>query len=137
MIRTYSELMALPTFEERLRYLRLQGRVGEETFGFGRWMNQRFYTSREWALFRDKIILRDNGCDLGDPDRMLGSHIIIHHMNPITEEQLVHFDADILNSEYVICCSPETHRAIHYGDEKRALPPMAERHSGDTCLWKR
>jgi hypothetical protein len=137
VIRTYSELMALPTFEERLRYLRLQGRVGEETFGFGRWMNQRFYTSREWARFRDKIILRDNGCDLGDPDRVLGSHIIIHHMNPITEEQLVHFDTDILNPEYVICCSPETHRAIHYGDEKQALPLMAERHSGDTCPWKR
>lgn len=137
MLRTYTELMLLPTFEERLRYLRLKGHVGEETFGFGRWMNQRFYTSREWQRFREKIILRDGGCDLGDEDRVLDRHIIIHHMNPITGEQLVHFDADIMNPEYVICCSPETHRAIHYGDEKQVMPLAMERQSGDTCPWRR
>lgn len=137
MPRTYTELMQLPTFEERLQYLQLKGYVGEETFGFGRWMNQRFYTSREWQRFREKIILRDGGCDLGDEDRVLDRHIIIHHMNPITEEQLVHFDADIMNPEYVICCSPETHRAIHYGDEKQTVPLAMERQSGDTCPWRR
>ena len=135
-IRTYSELILLPTFEERYEYLRLDGRVGEETFGFDRWLNQTFYKSEEWLSMRDKIIVRDNGCDLGIPGRDIYSRILIHHMNPITKEDILRRSDILLNPEYLICVTPNTHRAIHYGNENLLMKDPIERRQNDTCPWK-
>ena len=135
-IRTYSELIALPTFEERYEYLRLNGRVGEETFGFDRWLNQTFYKSEEWLSMRDKIIVRDNGCDLGIPGRDIYSRILIHHMNPITKEDILRRSDILLNPEYLICVTPNTHRAIHYGNSNLLIKNPIERRPNDTCPWK-
>ena len=135
-IRTYSELIILPTFEERYEYLRLDGRVGEETFGFDRWLNQTFYKSEEWLSMRDKIIVRDNGCDLGIPGRDIYSRILIHHMNPITKEDILRRSDILLNPEYLICVTPNTHRAIHYGNENLLMKDLIERRPNDTCPWK-
>lgn len=135
-IRTYSELIVLPTFEERYEYLRLNGRVGEETFGFDRWLNQTFYKSEEWLSMRDKIIVRDNGCDLGIPGRDIYSRILIHHMNPITKEDILRRSDILLNPEYLICVTPNTHRAIHYGNENLLMKDLIERRPNDTCPWK-
>ena len=136
-IRTYSELILLPTFEERYEYLRLNGRVGEETFGFDRWLNQTFYKSEEWLSMRDKIIVRDNGCDLGIPGRDIYSRILIHHMNPITKEDILRRSDILLNPEYLICVTPNTHRAIHYGNSNILIKDPIERRPNDTCPWKR
>ena len=135
-IRTYSELIILPTFEERYEYLRLDGRVGEETFGFDRWLNQTFYKSEEWLSMRDKIIVRDNGCDLGIPGRDIYSRILIHHMNPITKEDILRRSDILLNPEYLICVTPNTHRAIHYGNSNLLIKNPIERRPNDTCPWK-
>ena len=135
-IRTYSELIVLPTFEERYEYLRLDGRVGEETFGFDRWLNQTFYKSEEWLSMRDKIIVRDNGCDLGIPGRDIYSRILIHHMNPITKEDILRRSDILLNPEYLICVTPNTHRAIHYGNSNLLMNDPIERRPNDTCPWK-
>ena len=135
-IRTYSELILLPTFEERYEYLRLDGRVGEETFGFDRWLNQTFYKSEEWLSMRDKIIVRDNGCDLGIPGRDIYSRILIHHMNPITKEDILRRSDILLNPEYLICVTPNTHRAIHYGNSNLLIKDPIERRLNDTCPWK-
>ena len=135
-IRTYSELILLPTFEERYEYLRLDGRVGEETFGFDRWLNQTFYKSEEWLSMRDKIIVRDNGCDLGIPGRDIYSRILIHHMNPITKEDILRRSDILLNPEYLICVTPNTHRAIHYGNSNLLIKDLIERRPNDTCPWK-
>ena len=135
-IRTYSELILLPTFEERYEYLRLDGRVGEETFGFDRWLNQTFYKSEEWLSMRDKIIVRDNGCDLGISGRDIYSRILIHHMNPITKEDILRRSDILLNPEYLICVTPNTHRAIHYGNENLLMKDLIERRPNDTCPWK-
>ena len=135
-IRTYSELILLPTFEERYEYLRLDGRVGEETFGFDRWLNQTFYKSEEWLSMRDKIIVRDNGCDLGIPGRDISSRILIHHMNPITKEDILKRSDILLNPEYLICVTPNTHRAIHYGNSNILIKDPIERRPNDTCPWK-
>ena len=135
-IRTYSELVLLPTFEERYEYLRLDGRVGEETFGFDRWLNQTFYKSKEWLSMRDKIIVRDNGCDLGIPGRDIYSRILIHHMNPITKEDILRRSDILLNPEYLICVTPNTHRAIHYGNSNLLIKDPIERRPYDTCPWK-
>lgn len=136
-MRTYSELVALPTFEERFRYLQLSGSVGAETFGFERYLNQRFYSSIEWKRVRDTVILRDNGCDLGVQDRIIGGKVIIHHMNPVTRDDILSQSDLILNPEYLICVSPTTHNAIHYGDEDLLIPSnVVERRPGDTCPWK-
>ena len=136
-IRTYSELVLLPTFEERYEYLRLDGRVGEETFGFDRWLNQTFYKSEEWLSMRDKIIVRDNGCDLGIPGRDIYSRILIHHMNPITKEDILRRSDILLNPEYLICVTPNTHRAIHYGNSNLLMKDPITRRPNDTCPWKR
>ena len=136
-IRRYSELITLPTFEERYRYLRIGGKVGEETFGFDRWLNQKFYKDPEWLSVRDYVITRDNGCDLGIPDREIESRIIVHHMNPITKEDILHRSEFLLNPEYLICTIKNTHDAIHYGDESILLIVPKERTKNDTCLWKR
>ena len=135
-IRTYSELILLPTFEERYEYLRLDGRVGEETLGFNRWLNQTFYKSEEWLFMRDKIIVRDNGCDLGISGRDIYSRILIHHMNPITKEDILRRSDILLNPEYLICVTPNTHRAIHYGNSNLLIKDPIERRPNDTCPWK-
>lgn len=136
-IRTYTELMKLPTFEERFRYLKLNGNVGEDTFGFDRYLNQIFYQSPEWKRIRNEIIIRDNACDLGIPDRELDKRIIIHHMNPITKEDLIHKTDFLLNPEYLISTCHKTHLAIHYGDESILEPVIVERRKNDTCPWRR
>lgn len=137
MIRTYTELTKLKTFEERYRYLKLVARVGDETFGFDRYLNQQFYHSQEWKSIRNEIIIRDNACDLGIPGREMSSRIIIHHMNPITKDDLIHQSDFLLNPDYLICTSKKTHSAIHYGDESLLFEGIIERTKDDTCPWRR
>ena len=136
-IRTYSELTRLDTFIERFRYLSLRGLVGETTFGFDRWMNQMFYSSREWRHIRTQVIARDNGCDLGMEGREINARLYIHHMNPMTFDNISHGDPQILDPEYLITVTHQTHNAIHYGDERQLPQPPVERSRGDTLLWNR
>ena len=136
-IRTYSELITLPTFEERFRYLQLGGKVGEDTFGHDRYLNQMFYTSDEWRQIRRDIIVRDNGCDLGIQDREIHGLIIIHHMNPITIEDIINRSEFLLNPEYLISTVKNTHDAIHFSDERILITDPIERRPNDTCPWKR
>ncbi|MCM1363405.1 MAG: hypothetical protein NC215_00275 [Ruminococcus sp.] len=136
-IRTYSELITLDTFEERYRYLRLSGQVGKATFGHDRYINQMFYKSPEWRAVRDKIIIRDCGCDLGIGDREIQGRLLIHHMNPITVSDIVDVSEYLLNPEYLICTSMNTHDAIHYGDESLLISSSPiERQKFDTCPWR-
>lgn len=134
-IRRYSELSRLETFEERFDYLNLQGYVGESTFGYDRWINQRFYGSREWKQVRDFVILRDEGCDLGVDGYELHTGLLIHHMNPMTPDAIAHGDEDILNPDYLITTSKHTHNAIHYGNKSMLKKPYVERTRNDTRLW--
>ena len=135
-IRTYSELCQLSTFEDRFDYLRLNGSVGKDTFGFDRYLNQQFYRSREWKRIRDRVILRDNGCDLGVEGYEIRGRILIHHINPISVED-IHTMSDLLmNPEYLICVSHRTHNAIHYGDESLIVTAPIERTQNDTCPWR-
>lgn len=136
LIRCYKELIRLKTFEERFEYLRLGGIVGEATFGFDRWLNQQLYSSSEWNKVRNKIIIRDNGCDLGIEGYNLRDRIIVHHMNPLAIEDVTSVSPDIFNEEYLICCSQRTHNAIHYGDASLLPKAPVERRPGDTCPWK-
>lgn len=136
-IRTYGELIKLPTFKERFRYLKLNGKVAEETFGFDRYLNQQFYKSNEWLELRDYIIIRDCGCDLGIEDREIYKRIIIHHMNPITKYDIINRTDMLLNPEYLICTTKRTHDAIHYGDENILYDLPIERTKNDTCPWRR
>ena len=136
-IRTYSELIRLPTFEERFRYLKLDGLVGKDTFGFDRYLNQEFYRSKEWKEVRDFVIVRDNGCDLGMDGYEIVGRIYIHHMNPITVNDIVHSSDFLLNPDYLICVSHNTHNAVHYGDEDILVTAPIERRKNDTCPWKR
>lgn len=139
MMKTYTELISLPTFEERFEYLKMNGRVGAETFGYDRYLNQVFYNSHEWRQFRHQIIIRDNACDLGIEDRPIlrKGQLLIHHMNPITKQQLIDRDPDLMNPEYVIVCMKNpTHEAIHYGDASLLVQnDLIVRTKGDTCLW--
>ena len=135
-IRTYSELIQLPTFEERFRYLRLKGSVGKETFGFDRYLNQNFYRSSAWKRVRDQVIVRDNGCDLGIDDRIIYGKILIHHMNPINDEDILNMTDILLNPEYLICVTLDTHNAIHYGDDDLLIKEPVVRFKNDTCPWK-
>lgn len=135
MIRRYSALRRLHTFEARFRYLRLKGSVGRESFGFDRHINQAFYKSREWRNVRDFVIVRDNGCDLGVDGYEIHSDILVHHMNPMEPESIVHGDPRILDPEYLITTTHMTHNAIHYGDEKQIPRQLVERRPGDTQLW--
>ena len=135
-ILTYSELCQLDTFEERYRYLRLNGSVGNATFGFDRWLNQRFYKNPEWIALRRDIIIRDLGCDLGMSDREICGPIMVHHMNPITKEDIIYRSEFLLNPEYLICCSDNTHKAIHYGDESLLVLAPIVRSRNDTCPWR-
>ena len=136
-IRTYSELITLPTFEERFKYLQLGGKVGEDTFGHDRYLNQMFYTSDEWRRIRRDVIVRDNGCDLGIQDREIHGLIIIHHMNPITIEDIINRSEFLLNPEYLISTVKNTHDAIHFSDERILITDPIERKPNDTCPWKR
>lgn len=134
-IRSYRELKRLRTFEERFHYLSLRGQIGDSTFGFDRYINQKFYTSREWKHLRHDVIVRDNGCDLGVPGYEIFGKILIHHMNPMTVDSVIHGDDDILDPEFLICTTHRTHNAIHYGDEKLLQKKMKPREPGDTKLW--
>ena len=137
MIRTYSELITLPTFEERYEYVRLGGRIGDETFGSDRYINQTFYTSKEWRRFRRDIIVRDMGCDLAMEDREIGGLIVIHHLIPLTVDDILRRSEFLMNPEYVVCVSDNTHKAIHYGDESLLITAPVERYKNDTCPWRR
>lgn len=135
MIRTYQELCRLDSLEDRYNYLNLRGRVGAKTFGFDRWMNQKFYTSREWRSVRDEVLVRDYGCDLGVEGFEIFSRPTIHHMNPMTSNDLVHSNEDILNPDFLITVSLQTHNAIHYGGANLLPKPLTQRTAGDTKLW--
>jgi len=136
-IRTYSELSKLKTFRERYEYLKLGGTVGEDTFGFDRYLNQIFYTSKEWKRIRNFVITRDNGCDLGIPDhKIIDDLILVHHMNPITKDDIINKSEILLNPEYLITTVKSTHDAIHYGDESLLVEDYIERSKNDTCPWK-
>lgn len=135
MIRRYSELRRIPTFEERFDYLKLNGSVGRETFGFDRYINQRFYTSKEWRDIRHHVIARDLGLDLGAEGYEINSRILIHHMNPIVVDDILHKNDDILDPEFLITTCHNTHNAIHYGDSSLLPKPLVERSRGDTKLW--
>lgn len=135
-MRTYTHLISLPTFKERYEYLKLDGLVGKETFGFERYLNQRFYRSQEWKQMRDRIIVRDMGCDLGLPGYEIYDKVYIHHMNPITTKDILDMTDYLLNPEFLICVSHNTHNAIHYGDQNFLLSMPVERKPNDTCPWK-
>lgn len=137
IIRTYSEIITLPTFNDRFQYLKLNGQVGESTFGFDRYLNQLFYKSDEWLRLRDQIIIRDNGCDLGIEGREIHGRILIHHMNPIRKEDILNRSRYLLDPEFLICTVKRTHDAIHYGDENLLLTIPKERRKNDTCPWRR
>lgn len=136
-IKTYSELIEIPTFEERYEYLKLTGKVGEETFGFDRYLNQVFYRSKEWRDIRDYVINRDNGCDLAMEGHEIFGRVLIHHMNPIRKEDILRRSDFLLNPEYLITTVKLTHDAIHYGDKDLLMIAPAERTKNDTCPWRR
>lgn len=133
--RRYSELRRLNTFEDRFKYLSLQGQVGESTFGFDRYLNQLFYRSREWKDVRHEVIVRDGGCDLGIAGYDIHGRVLIHHMNPISEEAIIQGDSSLLDPQYLITTTHQTHNAIHYGDERLLPRPFVPRRPGDTKLW--
>lgn len=136
-IRSYTELSALKTFEERFRYLQLNGVVAEETFGFDRIINQRFYRSPEWRSIRDQVIIRDNGCDLGIEGHEIFGRVVIHHMNPVRLKDFDELSDILLNPEYMIATTHATHNAIHYSDEGLLIKAPVERSKNDTCPWRR
>ena len=138
IIRTYSELITLETFEERFLYLKLDGSIGEDTFGFDRYLNQLFYRSPEWKQVRNFVITRDMGCDLAIPDHeIINQQILIHHMNPLTKEDIINKSDYLLNPEYLICTTKKTHNAVHYGDERilDQIVPIV-RTKNDQCPWR-
>ena len=135
-IRTYSELSKLTTFEDRYQYLRLDGSVGEETFGFDRYLNQIFYRSPKWKAVRNQVIIRDNGCDLGIEGFEIYGNIIVHHMNPLTIEDIETESPLLLDPDYLICVTHNTHNAIHYGDVNLLMLGPVDRKPNDTCPWK-
>ena len=136
-IRCYSELISLPTFKERFGYLKLSGNVGKATFGYDRYLNQNFYKSAEWKRLRNEIIVRDNGCEFGLEDYPIRGRIFIHHMNPIVDEDIIDSSEFLMNPEFLICVSRDTHNAIHYGNEDLIrIKEYIERRPNDTCPWK-
>ena len=135
--RCYSELIKFETFEERFEYLKLNGVVGDVTFGYDRYLNQTLYRSNDWKKARRDVIIRDEGCDLGILDRIIIGRIIVHHMNPISIEDIEKKNPEIFNPDYLICVSNDTHNAIHYGDESLLIKStLVERRPNDTCPWK-
>lgn len=137
-IRTYSELITIPTFEERYKYLKLDGIIGEETFGFERYLNQNFYRTREWKRVRNYVIERDNACDLAFEDMEIpnGIQIVIHHMNRMSINDILEGNEKLLDPEFLICTTKRTHNAIHYGDDSLLYTNPIERKPNDTCLWR-
>ena len=135
-IKTYSELITIPTFEERFEYLKLDGQVGVETFGFDRYLNQAFYKSDEWLSIRDYVITRDNGCDLGMEGYEIYGRILIHHINPITKDDIIQRSRILLDPENLITTVKRTHDAIHYGDSNLLIKALIERRKNDTCPWR-
>lgn len=135
MIRTYSDLISFPTFKERYDYLRLSGKVGEDTFGWERYLNQTFYRSNEWKRTRDEVIIRDNGCDLGVDGYEIQGRIYVHHINPIDAIDIIDISEFLCDPEYLISTSFDTHQAIHFGDETLLVMDPVERVPGDTKLW--
>jgi hypothetical protein len=133
--RSYSELRRLHTFEERFEYLKMNGEVGRATFGFDRWINQRFYTSYMWKRARRDVILRDNGCDLGISGYEIGGSVLIHHMNPMSSEDIIHSEEWIFDLEYLITTTHNTHNAIHFGDDRLLPKVVLDRVPNDTKLW--
>lgn len=136
MVRTYSELIKIPTFLERFKYLKLNGSVGVDTFGFDRYLNQTFYRSYEWKHLRNDVIVRDMGCDLGLEGYDIFDKILVHHMNPIGPDDIIHRSDYLLDPEFLICTSKLTHDAIHYGDEQILYQDPVIRTPGDTCPWR-
>lgn len=136
MVRTYSELIKIPTFLERFKYLKLNGSVGIDTFGFDRYLNQTFYRSYEWKRLRNDVIVRDMGCDLGLEGYDIFDKILVHHMNPIGPDDIIHRSDYLLDPEFLICTSKLTHDAIHYGDEQILYQDPVIRTPGDTCPWR-
>lgn len=137
MIRRYSQLRRYETFDERFRYLRLMGSIGKDTFGFDRHVNQAFYRSLEWKQIRDFVIVRDDGCDLGVPGYEIHGSLLVHHMNPMTLDDIRHGNPNILDPDFLITTTHRTHNAIHYGDESLLPKVVVERTPGDTTLWSR
>lgn len=137
MNRRYSEMLRYASFRDRYNYLRLDSTVGAQTFGSDRYLNQKFYKSAEWLRVRDSVIVRDDGCDLGVKDRPIYGKILIHHMNPITERDILQHSDLLLNPEFLVCVSFDTHNAIHYGDASLLVGEPVERQPGDTCLWSK
>lgn len=137
VIRTYTELTKLPTYEERFAYLRLDGTVCDKTFGNDRYLNQILYKSPRWRKVRREVIIRDNGCDLGIEDYEIRGRIIVHHMDPITLDDIIHERDSVFNPEYLICTAHNTHNAIHYGDESLLVTAPIERSKNDTCPWRK
>ena len=135
-IKRYSELIQLPTFEMRLEYLKLGATVGTDTFGYMRWLNQKFYHLPEYLRLRRQIVIRDNGCDMGTDGYLLPDNFVLHHMNPITADDILNHSDFAWNPEYLICVSPATHRAIHYATDLPKPPAMASRSPNDTRPWK-
>ena len=136
IIRTYSELITFDTFEDRYEYLKLNSKVGEDTFGFDRYINQTFYKSNEWRDIRDYVIVRDNGSDLGVDGYEIYGNILIHHMNPITKEDIINRTSYLIDPEYLICTTKNTHNAIHYGDKDLLISSPIIRRKNDTCPWR-
>ena len=136
IIKTYSELITLPTFEERFEYLKLGGKVGRETFGYDRYLNQMLYKLPDWLSVRDEVIVRDNGCDLGVLGREVYGRILVHHMNPITVEDILNRNPAIFDPEFLISTTKNTHDAIHYSDESLLVKDPIVRSKNDTCPWR-
>lgn len=134
-IKTYSEMLQHKTFEARYNYLKLGGNVGESTFGFDRYLNQQFYRSAEWKRTREQIIIRDNGCDLGLPGYEIHQAILVHHINPMNADDIIHGKEWILEPEFLITTTYDTHNAIHYGNQSLLKTPFTPRKPGDTKLW--
>ena len=133
---SYSELIKLPTFIDRYRYLKIAGIVGAETFGCDRWLNQHFYKDSTWLSARNYVIVRDSGCDLGILDRSIEGNIFVHHINPITKHDILNRSPWLFNPDNLICCSFSTHNAIHYGDETLLVSDPVVRSPNDTCPWR-
>lgn len=136
VLKTYTELIQLPTFEERLEYLKLDGVVGRDTFGYDRYLNQLFYKTAEWRRLRRDLIIRDNGCDLGVEGYYIYDRVIIHHLNPITKDDIIDRTDYLMNPEFLICTTLDTHNAIHYGDTRLIKTGPVVRTKNDTCPWK-
>lgn len=136
-MKTYSEAISIQTYLERFRYLQIGGKIGDETFGYDRYLNQTLYRTAEWKRFRREIIVRDNGCDLACDGYEIVGNVLVHHINPITVKDIVRRDPKIFDPENVICVSLNTHNAIHYGDESLLMLGPIERTKNDTCPWKR